>query len=166
MQPESERELSLRWRKTCLSGPDRYLGRFTAGRLGSSDRCGVQREPAGQKTQSVHQKAEHLALDAHQVLPSAMVSGAADQIWKQVRVVLAGGSVKTQLRVIGLSLLHDRQGDNFWVGHVHATCPVSESNPVGLSFWIEVVSDPSRESGITLRSKGRIRSQQQGGPVE
>ncbi len=41
-----------------------------------------------------HEEAEHLALYAHQVLPSAIVAGAADRVRKQVEMVLLDDPTK------------------------------------------------------------------------
>ena len=58
-----------------------------------------------------------------------------------MEIVLLDNPMETQFRVVGSAFLHDRQGDNFRVGQIHAINTVAESNPVRCGFRVEVVND-------------------------
>jgi len=67
-----------------------------------------------------------------------MVAGTADQIRKQVEVILPDDPMEAQLRIVGPAFLHDRNRDNLRVGHLHAVGPVAEPDPVGRGFMATV----------------------------
>jgi hypothetical protein len=141
MKPESEKEWLLRRRKLCLIGPDRHLCGLPARRLRGGDRGRVQGNPHCQQPESIHKESKHLSVDAYQGLAPPMVARASDQVWKQVKVVRPNGSVKTQLRIVGPTLLHDRKSNNLRVGYGHPTRSVAEPDSVGYGFGIEIVKN-------------------------
>ena len=131
-------------------------GRLPARRLGRGERRRIQRQPHRQKPESVHQEAEHLALDAHQVLASSVIPGTANQVWKQVKIVLLDHPMEAQLRVVGPAFLHDRKRNNLRVGHGHAIGSITKPDPVGRNFRVEVVDDAIENQEQLFGRDGRF----------